>query len=67
MNKIQELISSLFSAMGDWIASPFKSLPTLKNLIFGGDENLAFLTFTENEITKVYTPGMNIFTALAVT
>jgi len=53
--------------MGDWIASPFKSLPTLKNLIFGGDENLAFLTFTENEITKVYTPGMNIFTALAVT
>lgn len=67
MNKLQELISSLFSVMGDWIATPFKSLPTLKSLIFGGDENLAFLTFTEKEITKVYTPGMNSFTALAVT
>ncbi|MGN8845234.1 hypothetical protein ACTNDN_20740 [Niallia sp. HCP3S3_B10] len=67
MNKIQELISGLFAQMGEWIAIPFKKLPTLKNLIFGGDENLAFLTFTENEITKVYTPGMNSFMALGVT
>lgn len=59
-------MADLFAKMGDMFAEPFKKLPNLQNLIFGGDEKLAFLTFTEKDITNVYIPGMNAFTTIAV-
>lgn len=66
MNKLSEIMADLFAKMGDMFAEPFKKIPTLHNLIYGGDEKLAFLTFTEKEITNVYVPGMNMFIAVAV-
>lgn len=66
MNKLSEIMADLFAKMGDMFAEPFKKIPTLHNLIYGGDEDLAFLTFTEKEITNVYVPGMNMFIAVAV-
>jgi hypothetical protein len=67
--KLSEIFKNLFPIFWHWIYEPFKELRSFKDLIFGkdGDTDLAYGTFTLEEITDIYQPGMNSFVVLAVT
>ncbi|MFT9496928.1 MULTISPECIES: hypothetical protein [Bacillota] len=68
-DKIMDLFQALFGKIWEWLLGPFKDLRGFKELIYGkdGDTNLAYGIFTSDEISKIYTPGLNAFVALAVT
>ncbi|WP_269919613.1 hypothetical protein [Caldifermentibacillus hisashii] len=67
-DKLGALFESLFGDMWEWIVTPFKNLPTFKNLIFGrdGDGDLAYGIFKTDEITNIFGPGVKVFMTLAI-
>ncbi|MFB1100409.1 hypothetical protein [Terribacillus sp. JSM ZJ617] len=68
LDGITDIVNSLISTMYTWLIAPFLELRTFKSLIFGKEEDvdLAFGIFKEEELTNIYTPGMNMFVVLAV-
>ncbi|MGG1594749.1 hypothetical protein [Terribacillus saccharophilus] len=68
LDGILEIFKTLFPTMYTWTIAPFLELRTIKGLIYGrdGDVDLAFGIFQEEELTNIYTPGMNMFVVLAV-
>lgn len=67
-DKLAALFESLFGKLWEWIVTPFKDLPTFKNLIFGRDRDgdLAYGIFKTDEITNIFGPGVNVFMILAI-
>lgn len=68
VENIVDIFKKLFSSIWDMIIGPFKELKSFETLIYGkdGDEALAFGIFKENEIEKIFGPGIEVTTILAV-
>ncbi len=66
--KIIDMVGSIFKWLYDVTIGPFIDIPSLQDLIFGKSEgeSLVFNTFTQEELSSAYEPGVTIFFTIAV-
>ncbi|MCM3619699.1 type IV secretion system protein [Sutcliffiella horikoshii] len=69
MNKIFDVVESLFEFLWELLIEPFLGLKKLDDLIFGKDtlwgEELIWRTFVESELQYAYFPGSFVMTIIA--
>jgi len=66
IDKFIGVMGDLFASIFSWIVAPFTKLSSIKDLIFGkADTTNVFNTFSDKELSAIYTPGIYIMTTLA--